>query len=131
MTTSRTEHTATLLPDGKVLVAGGTVGACLSTSTAELYDPDAGTWSATGNMQSSRGGHVATLIPSGPMSGMVLAAGGYINQNDGGCGGDAQLASAELYRPRNRHLVCDKRYDEGERLPRSRGIARRICARSR
>jgi Divergent InlB B-repeat domain/Galactose oxidase, central domain len=99
MTTPRASHTATLLADGKVLVAGGQVQTCLTTSSAELYDPDTGTWTSTGSMNIGRGGHMATLITSGPLAGMVLASGGYINQNDGGCGGVAQLASAELYDP--------------------------------
>lgn len=99
MSTARVDHTATLLADGKVLVAGGVVQPCLTTSSAELYDPDTGTWTSTGSMNIGRGGHMATLITSGPLSGMVLASGGCINQNDGGCGGVAQLTSAELYDP--------------------------------
>src|SRR6266487_4536871 len=47
MTTSRVGHIAILLPDGKVLVAGGTTAACTATDTAELYDPATGTWSGT------------------------------------------------------------------------------------
>jgi N-acetylneuraminic acid mutarotase len=99
MTTPRAGHTATLLADGKVLVAGGQVQTCLTTFSAELYDPDTGTWTPTGSMNINRAGHLATLITSGQLSGSVLVAGGYINQNDGGCGGEAQLASAELYDP--------------------------------
>src|SRR5215813_4477120 len=99
MTSPRSEFSLTRLSDGKVLVAGGTIQSCLTTSSAELYDPSTGTWTPTGSMNVARGGHVATLITSGQLSGRVLVAGGYINQNDGGCGGDAQLASAELYDP--------------------------------
>jgi N-acetylneuraminic acid mutarotase len=99
MTIPREDHTATLLPDGTVLVVGGRVEFCLTTSSAELYDPGTGTWSTTGAMQSSRSRHFATLITSGPLAGKVLAAGGYINSNDGACGGAAQLASAEVYDP--------------------------------
>src|SRR5262249_41614473 len=99
MTSPRDDHTATLLPDGKVLVAGGQPQGCLTTASAELYDPNTGIWTSTGSMNLGRGGHMATLITSGPLSGMVLISGGYINQNDGGCGGNAQLASAELYHP--------------------------------
>src|SRR5512132_3167641 len=46
----RVGHTATLLPNGNVLVVGG-LGA---NGSAELYDPAAGTWTATGNPVSSR-----------------------------------------------------------------------------
>jgi len=78
MTGTRYTHTATLLPNGKVLVAGG--GWLL----AELYDPATGAWTATGSMTDLRGAHTATLLPHGK----VLVAGGYDN-----------LASAELYDP--------------------------------
>ena len=46
MSEARKAHTATLLPDGRVLVAGGTTGAGVSASSVELYDPAADTWSA-------------------------------------------------------------------------------------
>jgi N-acetylneuraminic acid mutarotase len=86
MATCRTGHTATLLPSGKVLVAGGY---CIGPSwaSAELYDPSTNTWSSAGNMIDPRVWHTATLLPSGK----VLAAGGY-GASDG-------LASAELYDP--------------------------------
>jgi len=45
-------HTATLLPNGKVLVAGGINGNILT--SAELYDPASGTWSATGSLNTAR-----------------------------------------------------------------------------
>src|SRR6266542_4499300 len=80
LATARDSHTATLLPSGKVLVAGGV--AC----SAELYDPAMGTWTFTGNLNVGRGQHTATLLPSGK----VLVAGG---QNP------SYLSSAELYDP--------------------------------
>ena len=58
-------HTATLLPNGKVLVAGGA-------NSSELYDPSTGTWTQTGNLNFTRSGHTATLLPNGK----VLVAGG-------------------------------------------------------
>ena len=70
LNTARDYHTATLLPNGKVLVAGGHDG-CYLTS-AELYDPASGTWSATGSLNTARGHHTATLLPNGK----VLVAGG-------------------------------------------------------
>jgi WD40 repeat protein len=84
MVATRFGHTATLLSDGRVLVAGG------AGTSAELYDPRAGSWTATGGMASARTSHTATLLSDGK----VLISGGYI-----GAGSDA-LASAELYDPR-------------------------------
>jgi WD40 repeat protein len=82
---AHTYHTATLLPDGKTLVAGG------SGNGAELYDPATGIWSITGNLNAGRGNHAATLLPNGK----VLVAGGfYCDEYD--CPG---LNSAELYDP--------------------------------
>jgi WD40 repeat protein len=75
-------HTATLLPSGRILVAGG-VGATGSLANAELYDLSF--WTPAGSLATARDTHTATLLPSGK----VLAAGG----DDG----SAALASAELY----------------------------------
>ena len=87
MGTARDSHTSTLLPNGKVLVAGGTsTGAPLP--SAELYDPATGTFSATGSMGTARFNHIAALLPNG----MVLVAGGTDSSN-------SPLASAELYDP--------------------------------
>ena len=87
MTTARFGHTATLLPNGQVLAAGGegscVNGSCTILSSAELYNPATGTWTGTGGMTTARYGHTATLLPNG----QVLAAGG------AGGGG----SSAELY----------------------------------
>jgi hypothetical protein len=88
MSTDRADHTATLLPNGKVLVAGG-YGGSGTQSSAELYDPATGTWTAAGALNEVRQWHTATLLPSGK----VLVAGGY--------GGGGSLSSAELYDPAN------------------------------
>src|SRR6266542_4490469 len=71
LTTTRAGHTATLLPSGKVLVAGGYSYPGILAS-AELYDPERGTWDPTGSLTTERGEHTATLLPSGK----VLVAGG-------------------------------------------------------
>jgi N-acetylneuraminic acid mutarotase len=83
--TTLTGHTATLLPSGKVLVAGGSVDYQNGpiTNYAFLYDPVAGTWSPTGNLLTPRYGHSALLLASGK----VLAVSG---ENTG---------SSELYDP--------------------------------
>jgi hypothetical protein len=90
MTQGRRFHTATLLADGTVLVAGG-YSCCLTPSStqgsAEVYDPAMGSWHSTGSLNQTRYGHTATLLPTGT----VLVAGG---QND-----TSYLASAELYSP--------------------------------
>ena len=86
MGTTRYSHTATLLPSGQVLVAGGYAGRSLS--SAELYDPTSGTWTATGSMGIGRYDHTATLLPSGK----VLVTGGTN-------GAYAIWRSAELYDP--------------------------------
>jgi N-acetylneuraminic acid mutarotase len=93
MVTPRYGHTATLLPDGTVLVVGGIGGPTLPGSalaSAELYDPQTGTWITTGEMDTSRYGHTATLLSDG----RVLVAGGYDPRGSG-----PSLASAELYDP--------------------------------
>src|SRR5260221_14494310 len=61
LNTARFSHTATLLQNGKVLVAGGTVGTT-AFSSAELYDPATGTWTNTGSMNNARANHTATLL---------------------------------------------------------------------
>jgi len=95
MTVARTSHTATLLGNGMVLVAGGYVvvstdGGYVQTgvASAELYDPVAGTFTATtGSMTVARSSHTATLLGNGK----VLIAGGIISFTG--------LASAEVYDP--------------------------------
>jgi hypothetical protein len=87
LATARSWHTATLLPNGKVLVAGGWNGAILS--SCELYDPSTGVWTATGSLFTARFWHTATLLPSGN----VLAVGGH-NEAD-----PPDLSSCEIYGP--------------------------------
>jgi len=88
MAVVRYAHTATLLPGGKVLVAGGTSDAAPNpnTASAELYDPLTDTWSPAGSMSAIRSAHTATLLDNGK----VLVAGGYTG---------SPIAGAELYDP--------------------------------
>ena len=84
----RAGHTATLLPSGKVLVAGGTDGNGYASKTAELYDPQTGAFSSTGDMSMRRSAHTATLLASGK----VLIAGGIDPSGKA-------TAEAEIYDP--------------------------------
>ena len=72
--TARKNHTATLLPNGKVLISGGTNQNNLPLASAELYDPVSKVFSTTGSMSVQRVSHTATLLlPDGE----VLIAGGW------------------------------------------------------
>jgi len=62
---ARTYHTATLLQNGKVLIAGGQIPGQQDTSTVELYDPTAETFTLAGNMSGPRYNHTATLLNDG------------------------------------------------------------------
>ena len=89
LNTAHYYHTATLLQDGKVLVAGGWDAFGVPITSAELYDPATGAWTpTTSNLNTARAYHTATLLQDGK----VLVASGW----------DATLAhtnSAELYNP--------------------------------
>ena len=92
MTSSRTGHTATLLSNGQVLIAGGALyrqqqfGAAVVLASVEVYDSAAGTFHAAASMTNARRSHTATLLSDD----RVLIVGGY---GEGG----AALASAELF----------------------------------
>jgi hypothetical protein len=89
MSTPRYYHTATLLADGRVLVTGGTSGEYGGTtlSSAELYDPATGTWTAVGALPEARHRHTATRLSNGK----VLIAGGQ--------GASGRLSSTVLFDP--------------------------------
>ncbi len=99
---ARSIHTATLLPDGRVLVAGGFTGTSGETDpygypgeqlgSAEVFDPATGGWTPAPALTDPRAGHTATLLPSG----RVLVAGGFIVRPDGDVD---MLRSAEIYDP--------------------------------
>lgn len=102
LNTARFSHTGTLLPDGKVLVAGGfgpqpSTGNQPVLDTAELYDPATGTWMATGSMNVRRALHVAVLLTNGK----VLVAGGRTCDQPppATCGSAFRTNTAELYDP--------------------------------
>src|SRR5215471_4597385 len=89
LNTPRSLHTATLLLDGKVLVAGG-AGQSGILGTAELYEPATGKWNPTGSMNVPRQLHTATLLKDGK----VLIVGGSTDNY-------TSLNGAELYDPKN------------------------------
>jgi N-acetylneuraminic acid mutarotase len=92
-------YTATLLVDGRVLVAGGVTAAVPGRllANAEIYDPIAGRWSATGSMVHARANHTATLLPDG----RVLVAGGSNPPGVSGPTGPSatNFDSVEIYDP--------------------------------
>jgi N-acetylneuraminic acid mutarotase len=92
LSSARTSHTATLLSNGEVLVAGGgnSTGALTG---AELYNPATGKWNVSGGMATARGSHTATLLPNG----QVLVAGGVGNGSSPFA--PSCVATAELYNP--------------------------------
>lgn len=80
MNVARVDHTATLLANGEVLVAGGNNNTTGYLSSTELYNPSSGKWTLTGSMTIARDGHDAVLLQNG----QVLVAGG-INASTIGC----------------------------------------------
>jgi len=67
MSMPRSSHTATLLPNGRVLIAGGSpgFGSTVGTNGADLYDPASGQFTTTRGMTTTRAWHTATLLPDG------------------------------------------------------------------
>ncbi len=88
MTIGRSGHTATLLKNGKLLIAGGWTGHYNLRRSAELYDPATGVFTPTGDMVIERAGNLAALLPDG----RVLVAGGEDRSEDA-------IAGAEIYDP--------------------------------
>jgi hypothetical protein len=77
MSSTRYEHTATLLDDGRILITGGFDASGLL-ATCEIFDPATDTWSATGNMNVARGAHAAVKLTDGK----VLVCNGVVNGGD-------------------------------------------------
>jgi Kelch motif len=88
MSIGRTGHTATLLKNGKLLIAGGWTGRYNLRRSAELYDPATGVFTPTGDMVIERAGNTAALLSDG----RVLVSGGEDRSENA-------LSSAELYDP--------------------------------
>lgn len=103
LATGRAGHTANLLPDGRILIAGGQTAATrggrlqfvaagaaiLSSASTEIFDPQAGSWQPAASLGTPRTDHSATLLPSG----QLLVVGGY------GPNGVTPLGTAERYDP--------------------------------
>jgi hypothetical protein len=96
----RADHTATLLPDGRVLIVGGMAENGVFLNSAEVYEPKRGTFLVTDNMQSRRVEHTATLLPNGN----VLIAGGIAGRAREG--GPGVVASTEIYDPATGHFIA-------------------------
>jgi N-acetylneuraminic acid mutarotase len=73
---SEAEHAAVLLRDGRVLVPGGYIAHETGTSSADLYDPETGTWAPAGFMSNPRTGHVGLVLPGNRG---VLVMGGLVH----------------------------------------------------
>jgi hypothetical protein len=85
MNSPRSNHTATLLPDGRVLITGGANGTA-TLATAEIYDPTTEKFTAVSSMGAARMNHTASILANGT----VLIAGGQ---------SDTHLSSAEIFTP--------------------------------
>ena len=103
MIAARSKHSATVMRDGNVLIAGGEDAHGTAQASAEVYDWSTGKFIATAPMKSSRREHRATLLPNG----QVLITGGVDGQGQ-------VLATAELYNPTTRAFTLTS-----EALPRT------------
>ena len=113
MEVERAAHTATLLPDGRVLVAGGIRTGEAALASAELYDPEQRSFIPAGEMTGLRVGHTATLLRDG----RVLIVGGWDDER--------QLRTAELYDPATGRFARDRLTDGASCRRRGDAPARR------
>lgn len=95
--TARTDHTATRLRDGRVLIVGGRgLDALRTLATAEVFDPKTKKWSAAARLSHGRAQHTATLLGDG----RVFVTGGTTHEStEGGLSRFVAVASAEMYEP--------------------------------
>lgn len=121
LVTARRRNSATVLADGRILVAGGLTGPrefpARGLASAELYDPATGAWTSAGSMAEPRFFHHATLLPDG----RVLLAGGSTTR----AGGYTMLETAELYDPDSGLWTRTEHYD-ADAGPRSLAEAKQV-----
>ena len=126
---ARVEHLATLLSDGRVLIAAGETeganGQREISATAELFDVSTGGWSATGDLALARADATATLL----MSGQVLVSGGRIDGGDATAAiGDSSILVAGGVDGRGRAQYAARRSDRDPAPRWTRAHGRRLRA---
>ncbi len=133
LTTARAGHTATLLPDGRVLVTGGHMldssgwppaPYWTAISDCEIWNPSSKTWSTVNHLNHARAFHTATLLSDDPQDqnyGKVLVAGGCPNVFDAASlMYSLQLNSYEIYDPAKDTWTCPTDQDANDHLQRKR-----------
>lgn len=104
--TGRVNHTATLLPNGKVVVIGGTGYQNFTNfdlSTAEIFDPNVGTFSEYGGLNVSRYSHTCNLLSNGK----ILVVGGSTGLGSTATGMKGTAAVSELFEPNSKNMFAD------------------------